>query len=112
MTIFNQTKVLLSDTGGKVARQEARRLVRWAWTHLYQSSVSHGIVLPGQFYTDLTTMLSSHDMIPQLVETLLYTSLLPCLKPPLRSLADVLKCPSSSLTNPHSNAVFTAQVLF
>ena len=50
-------------------------------------------------------------MISELIEVLLYVSLIPCLKVPLRSLADVLMCSEETLTTPHSNAVFTAQVM-
>ena len=90
------------------------KLVKWAWSHLYLVSVDSGLVLPLEFYTDLSTMLSAHQMIEQLAEILLYTSLLPGLSPSLASLADLLNpatCPPSSLLSPHSTAVFTAQAL-
>ena len=111
VSIFTQTLAMINDSGGREAHQSSKRLVKWSWTHLYLSSVSKGVILPDQFYTDLTELLSSHNMISQLAEVLLYTSLLPSLKPPLRGVADVLICPPSSLTSPHSTAVFTGQVL-
>ena len=90
------------------------KLVKWAWSHLYLVSVDTGLVLPLEFYTDLSTMLSAHKMIDQLAEILLYTSLLPGLSPSLASLADLLNpatCPPDRLLSPHSTAVFTAQAL-
>ena len=32
------------------------KLVKWAWSHLYLVSVDTGLVLPLEFYTDLSTM--------------------------------------------------------
>ena len=90
------------------------KLVKWAWSHLYLVSVDTGLVLPLEFYTDLSTMLSAHKIIDQLAEILLYTSLLPGLSPSLASLADLLnpvRCPPAKLLCPHSTAVFTAQAL-
>ena len=89
------------------------KLVKWAWSHLYLASVETGLVLPLEFYNSLTTLLSGHKMLTELVEVLFYTSLLPILSPSLPSMADVLNpatCPPSKLLNPHSNAVLTAQV--
>ena len=111
VNIFNSTLSMINDTGDRKARQEGERLVRWAWTYLYLPSVSQGVILPSQFYTHLTGLLSSHKMIAELVEVLLYTSIMPSLKPPLRSLADVLTSPSHLLLSPHSTAVFTGQAL-
>ena len=88
--------------------------MKWAWSHLYLVSVDSGLVLPLEFYTDLSTMLSAHQMTEQLAEILLYTSLLPGLSPSLASLADLLSpatCPPTRLLSPHSTAVFTAQAL-
>ena len=88
------------------------KLVKWAWSHLYLVSVDSGLVLPLEFYTDLSAMLSAHQMIEELAEILLYTSLLPGLSPSLASLADLLaSCPPAKLLCPHSTAVFTAQAL-
>ena len=74
--------------------------------NLYQ-----GVQLPAKFYSELCNMLPTQNMISELVEVLLYVSLIPCLKVPLRGLADVLMCSEKTLTSPHSNAVFTGQVM-
>ena len=111
VTIFTEALAMLKHSGGKEAQVSSRRLVKWAWTHLYLTSVSKGVILPSEFYIDLTELLSTHNMTSQLVEVLLYTSLMPSLKPPVRGVADVLTSPPSSLTSPHSTAVFTGQVL-
>ena len=87
--------------------------MKWAWSHLYLASVEAGLVLPMEFYNCLTTMLSGHKMVTELVEVVWYTSLLPTLSPSLYSMADVLNpstCPPETLLSPHSNAVLTAQV--
>jgi len=111
VTIFDQTLSLINDSGGKVAKQEAKRLVKWAWSHLYLASVNQGVQLPAKFYSELCNMLPTQNMIPELVEVLLYVSMIPSLKVPLRGLADVLMCSEKTLTSPHSNAVFTGQIL-
>ena len=78
---------------------------------LYLVSVEEGFILSVHFYTDLSSTLVSHKMIPQLVEILLYILLLPSLSLPLRILADLLTLEASLLTSPHSTAVHARQVL-
>ena len=70
--------LLVENSGTKDAR-DSKRLAVWAWRSLYLVSVEEGCILPVQFYSDLSSLLASHNMIPQLVEILLYTSLLPSL---------------------------------
>eukprot|EP00092_Neocalanus_flemingeri_P037010 GFUD01040293.1.p1 GENE.GFUD01040293.1~~GFUD01040293.1.p1 ORF type:complete len:1163 (+),score=378.45 GFUD01040293.1:55-3489(+) len=106
--LFRQTSALLADAGPHLA---GARLVKWSWTSLYLNSLSNGVVLPAQFYTDLCNLLASHKMIPQLVEVLLYTAIVPSLTPPLAPLAEVLTSPPEVLTDPHATAIFTAQTL-
>ena len=48
--LFGQTCALVADVGPNPA---ALRLVKWSWTSLYLNSLSNGVVLPAQFYTDL-----------------------------------------------------------
>ena len=74
-------------------------------------NLNQGVQLPAKFYSELCNMLPTQNMIPELVEVLLYVSLIPSLKVPLRGLADVLMCSEKTLTSPHSNAVFTGQVI-
>ena len=94
-------------------QEESVKLLKWAWTHLYLASVETGLVLPTEFYNDLTAMLSGRKNITKLIEVLLYTSLLPILSPSLYSLADILQIstdsPKTLLFN-HSNVVLFAQV--
>ena len=108
--IFYKAMLLVENSCSKEAK-ESKRLAMWAWRSLYLVSVEEGCILPVQFYTDLSSLLVSHKMIPQLVEILLYISLLPSLSLPLRILADLLTLEASLLTSPHSTAVLAGQVL-
>ena len=110
MKIFYKAMLLVENSYTKQAK-ESKRLAMWAWRSLYLVSVEEGCILPVQFYTDLSSLLVSHKMIPQLVEILLYISLLPSLSLPLRILADLLTLEASLLTSPHSTAVLAGQVL-
>ena len=103
--------MLLVENGATREAKESKRLAMWAWRSLYLVSVEDACILPVQFYTDLSSLLLSHKMIPQLVEILLYISLLPNLSLPLRILADLLTLEASLLTSPHSTAVLAGQVL-
>ena len=125
--LFNKIHLLLRDSGShkvklKVflttdsrthSQDETRKLLKWAWTHLYLASVESGIALPTEFYNDLTTMLSSQKNVDKLIEVLFYTSLLPTLSPSLVSVADILNLSTSfrkTLLSNHSNLVLLAQV--
>ena len=102
--------LLVENSGTKDAR-DSKRLAVWAWRSLYLVSVEEGCILPVQFYSDLSSLLASHNMIPQLVEILLYTSLLPSLSLPLRILADLLTLEAELMASPHSTVVLAGQVL-
>ena len=102
--------LLVENTGARDAK-DSKRLAMWAWRSLYLVSVQECCILPVQFYTDLSSLLLTHKMIPQLVEILLYASLLPTLSLPLRILADLLTLEAGHLTSPHSTAVLAGQVL-
>ena len=108
VSLFTQTSCLVVDAGSHPA---GPRLVRWCWTNLYLDSLSHGVVLPSQFFSDVCTLLAHQKMIGQLVTVLLYMALIPSLSPSLVHLAEVLSSPSSVLTTPHSTALSTAQTL-
>ena len=108
--IFYKAMLLVENCATREAK-ESKRLAMWAWRSLYLVSVEDACILPVQFYTDLSSLLLSHKMIPQLVEILLYISLLPNLSLPLRILADLLTLEASLLTSPHSTAVLAGQVL-
>merc|ERR1719318_1864497 len=56
VSLFHQTHVLLADAGPHPA---APRLLRWSWTSLYLDSLSNGVVLSAQFYSDICTPLAS-----------------------------------------------------
>ena len=71
MKIFYKA-MLLVENSSKQAK-ESKRLAMWAWRSLYLVSVVEGCILPVQSYTDLSFLLVSHKMIPQLVEILLYS---------------------------------------
>ena len=106
--LFCQSSALVTESGSGQARQ---RLVQWAWTNLYLDSLSNGIVLPAQFYTDLCTLLATSQMVQYLVEVLHYTALLPCLALPLAPLAAVLAGPPVSFTDVPSTPLLLAQTL-
>ena len=110
MKIFYKAMLLVENSGTKDAR-DSKRLAVWAWRSLYLVSVEEGCILPVQFYSDLSSLLASHNMIPQLVEILLYTSLLPSLSLPLRILADLLTLEAELMASPHSTVVLAGQVL-
>ena len=110
MKIFYKAMLLVENSGTKDAR-DSKRLAVWAWRSLYLVSVEEGCILPVQFYSDPSSLLASHNMIPQLVEILLYTSLLPSLSLPLRILADLLTLEAELMASPHSTVVLAGQVL-